>query len=53
MSIRKSIAILTVITALFAGACEMEEDPGTDVGNTEQTDASPGGNTSQNDTGGY
>lgn len=53
MSIRKSIAILTVITALFAGACETDEDPGTDVGNTEQTDVAPGGTTGQTDSGGY
>jgi hypothetical protein len=54
MAIRKSIAILTVITAMFAGACETEEDPGTgDVGNTAETSVSPGGTTGQDDGGGY
>lgn len=43
MVIRKSIAILTVVTALFTVACETDEDPGTDVGDGGVTTVAPGG----------
>jgi hypothetical protein len=37
-AVRKSIAILTVITAMFTVACETDEDPGTDLGDTDVTE---------------
>ena len=43
MVIRKSLAILTVITALFTVACETDEDPGTDVGGDLGATTLPGG----------
>ncbi|HEX2153993.1 MAG TPA: hypothetical protein VHL52_08440 [Acidimicrobiia bacterium] len=43
MRIRKSIAILTVMTAMFTVACEADEDPGTDVGDVGVTTIAPGG----------
>lgn len=38
LAIRKSIAVLTVITAMFTVACESDEDPGTDVGDVDVTE---------------
>lgn len=39
MVIRKSIAVLAVLTAIFTVACESDQDPGGDVGTT----LAPGG----------
>lgn len=47
IAVRKSIAVLTVITAMFTVACEADEDPGTDLGDVDVTepagDAGTGG----------
>lgn len=42
MVIRKSIATLAVITAMFTVACETDEDPGVD-GDVGVTTIAPGG----------
>lgn len=48
MTIRRSIAVLTIVTAVFGVACETEEDPGGDGGvgymgdtNVEHTQEGP------------
>lgn len=39
LAIRKSIAILTVVTAMFTVACETDDDPGTDdLGDVDVTE---------------
>lgn len=48
LAIRKSIAILTVITAMFTVACETDEDPGTDLGDVDVTE--PAGDLGGTDT---
>lgn len=39
LAVRKSIAILAVVTAMFTVACETDEDPGTDdLGDVDVTE---------------
>jgi len=49
MAIRKSIAILAVLTAIFTVACETDEDPGVN-GDIGVTTIAPGGDTLPPDT---
>lgn len=38
LAVRKSIAILAVVTAMFTVACETDDDPDTDLGDVDVTE---------------